>query len=140
MSVATLNADRLGVDLDIPVDPAGAIRPTGTGDVPRLSGTDNLLRSVARMLVTRRGELVYRPDYGVGILDYIGRANRPSERQRLAAAIRVGLLADARLADASVTVSVGLPTDASDVSALTVAVVLTLRDGSTLSTSIPVTR
>lgn len=100
----SLDIARLGVDLDIPVDPGGAIVPTANGDVPLLSGRPALDRGLLRRLVTEPGALVYRPGFGVGVLTWLGAPNSPVARAQLAAAARRSLLADVRIVDASVTV------------------------------------
>lgn len=140
MTANALDLARFGTDLDIPIDPAGSIRWPTSGDVPTLSGRDNLLRAVARRLVTQPGALVYRPTYGCGVLGYIGTANAPSVRAKLAIAIRKNLLQDTRLKDVSVTVAVGTPTDPTDQAAITVTLVLTLRDDTTTPLTLTIAR
>lgn len=126
-----LDLARLFTDLDLPADPSGSVRISASGDVATISGRDNLSRAIARRIATSPGDLLYRPAYGCGALNYIGTANSPAQRSKLARAIRVGLLADPRLKDVSVSVAVGTPTDPYDSAALTVTLALTLRDGST---------
>lgn len=135
MNAATLNTDRLYTDLDIPVDPSGTIRPSPSGDVPSLSGRDNLSRAIMRRLVTQPGSLVHRPTYGCGVLGYVGLANSPAVRSKLANAIRANLLQDRRLKDVSVSLAVGAADDPSATGTITVTLSLTLRDG----TSSPLT-
>lgn len=135
MSAATLDTDRLLTDLDIPVDPSGSIRISSSGDVARLSGRDNLTRAIMRRLVTTPGALVHRPTYGCGVLGYIGLANSPAVRSKLANAIRANLLQERRIKDVSVALSVGTLDDASATGTITVSLTLTLRDG----TSSPLT-
>lgn len=121
MSTA-LDIARLGVDVDIPVDPDGAITPTPTGDIPLLSGRSALDRGLLRRIVTEPGAMIYRPGFGVGALTWLGAANSPVERARLGAAVRRNLLADPRIVDASVTVAP--QTDATDSPVVTVAIQL----------------
>jgi phage baseplate assembly protein W len=135
MNAASLNTDRLYTDLDIPVDPSGSIRPSPSGDVASLSGRDNLTRAIMRRLVTQPGSLVHRPTYGCGVLGYIGLANSPATRSKLANAIRANLLQDRRLKDVTVSLAVGTADDASATGTITVTLSLTLRDG----TSSPLT-
>lgn len=135
MNAATLDTDRLLTDLDIPVDPSGSIRISPSGDVGRLSGRDNLTRAIMRRLVTTPGSLVHRPTYGCGVLGYIGLANSPAVRSKLANAIRANLLQERRIKDVSVALSVGTMDDASATGTITVSLTLTLRDG----TSSPLT-
>ena len=140
MSANALDIARLYTDLDLPVDPTGTIRVSASGDAALLQGQDNLLRAIARRIAVSPGELVYRPSYGCGALLYIGAANSPAQRAKLARAIRVGLLADPRLKDVSVSVAVGTATDSADSTALTVTMTLTLRDGTTSPLSLTLSR
>lgn len=135
MNAASLDTDRLLTDLDIPVDPSGTIRVSASGDVGRLSGRDNLTRAITRRLVTQPGSLVHRPTYGCGVLGYLGLANGPATRSKLANTIRANLLQDRRLKDVSVSLAVGAPDDPSATGTITVTLSLTLRDG----TSSPLT-
>ena len=101
----SLDATRLGTDLDIPTDPSGAILVTPTGDIPLLVGLPALQRGVQRRFATEPGALTYRPTYGVGLLQRFGAPNSPAERGRVAERARVSLLEDPRLIDAVVTVT-----------------------------------
>lgn len=140
MTANALDLARFGTDLDLPIDPAGSIRIPTSGDVPTISGRDNLLRAVARRLATEPGALVHRPTYGCGILGYVGLANAPSVRSKLAITIRKNLLQDTRLKDVSVTVAAGTSADTTDSGAITVTLVLTLRDDSTAPLTVTIAR
>lgn len=140
MTANALDLARFGTDLDLPIDPDAVIRIPTSGDVPTLSGRDNLTRAIARRLATEPGALVYRPTYGCGVLGYIGAANTPAVRAKLATAIRKNLLQDVRLKDVAVSIAVGTPTDSTDSSAITVTLTLTLRDDSTTSLSLTMAR
>lgn len=43
-----------------------------TGDVETTKGLDNLVQSITMRLLTRQGSLLYHPDYGTRLDDYIG--------------------------------------------------------------------
>jgi len=122
----TLDAARLGTDLDIPTDPGGSIRVTPTGDIPLLVGRPALDRGIERRLLTEPGAMVYRPTFGAGLLGRVGAANSPVERGRLAYAARLNLLADPRIKDAAVTATPS--TD--DPGRVDIAATVTLRDDS----------
>lgn len=140
MNAASLDTDRLYTDLDIPVDPGGSIRPSPSGDVPRLSGRDNLARAVHRRLVTQPGSLVHRPTYGCGVLGYLGTANSQATRSKLANTIRANLLQDRRLKDVTVSLAVGTAEDPSATDTITVSLTLTLRDGTSSPLTLAISR
>lgn len=123
-----LDTMRLGTDADLPVGFDEEIGETASGDVPTASGRPNILTAIRRRLATQPGALVYRPTYGCGVLNYIGNANSPAKRADLATKIRTNLLQDLRIKDATVTVTVGTPTDSGAESALSVLIAVTLRD------------
>ncbi len=59
--------DALGTDLlhedELPLD--------GAGDYIEVSGEDNLRLSLRRRMIVRPGEYKFRPNFGVGILDFL---------------------------------------------------------------------
>ncbi len=125
MSASALDAARFGVDLDIPIDPLGAIAVTPTGDLPMLSGRDCLVRDIQRRLVTQPGALIHRPAFGAGAIGYLGINNSAAARSRLGTDARANLLADGRLKDAAIAL-----TSDDGSSTLTLTATLTLRDDS----------
>jgi hypothetical protein len=132
LDAANLDTLRLLTDLDLPIDPDDDLVPTAGGDLPTLSGRPNLIAAISRRLVTSPGSMLYRPTYGCGVLGYLGQANSPAVRAKLGTVIRANLLLDRRLKDVSVSLAVGTgETGAVDGSALTISLVLTLRDGTT---------
>ena len=109
MPITDPDARALGVDLAVPTDPDAAIPITPSGDLQLVSGRDNLLPALDRRQRAAPGELLHRPDYGVGAVHLIGRATTPAQRGLLAARARRNLLQDSRIKEARVTVQPGFP-------------------------------
>lgn len=42
-----------------------------TGDLERISGMENLKEAIFRRLVTQKGSVVHRPNYGASVRDYL---------------------------------------------------------------------
>lgn len=114
-----IDTDRFGTDLRLPTGPEESIRHTAAGDVPDVSGRANLRESLLRRILTNPGEIVHRPAFGCGLAAFLERPLTPSWKARMASAVRSNLLLDPRVADASVTVSQGIPTDSSRKGAVT---------------------
>lgn len=49
-----------------------------TGDITLVSGQDNLRQAIYHRLVTVKGSLAHRPDYGVGLKNYLGAPLTPN--------------------------------------------------------------
>lgn len=106
MSYADLQERRLGRDLVLP-KPGEAVQPTSSGDWPTVAGRDNLRAAIERHAATSPGELLHRPEYGAGLLDYLELANEPGVHAQIAVQVRQSVLRDPRLQDAQVAVSQG---------------------------------
>ena len=104
-----IDTDRFGTDLALPITADESIRHTATGDLPSASGRANLRRAIRRRILTNPGELVHRPDFGCGLAQFLERPMTPSWRARMASVVRSNILLDPRIADASVSVSLGVP-------------------------------
>lgn len=122
-----IDVERLGTDLPLPVDPDDELRPTPTGDIPVVFGRGNLKAALIRRMLTMPGALLHRPGYGAGAPGYVDTIGQPATRSKAANAIRRNLLSDPRLADCSVTVAAGLPSDARR-PGMTVGLSVRLRD------------
>lgn len=75
----------------------GDFEATQTGDISRISGLDNLKQAVMHRLITVKGSLAHRPDYGVGIQNYQGQIPTIDKQRDLALNIRDQLLRDDRI-------------------------------------------
>ena len=67
------------------------------GDYATISGLDNLRRAVERRLYTRPGEYVFRPEYGVGVQEFIGRAESTAAADELRTRIINNLAQEKRI-------------------------------------------
>lgn len=109
----TVDADRFGTDLLVPMDEDESLRVTPTGDLDVISGRDNLGRALAAASLTSAGTLLHRPLYGGGLVDDVESAGTPGNLARASNRVRTALLQDPRLAGGTldVTVAPGTPTD-----------------------------
>lgn len=109
----TVDADRFGTDLLVPLDEDETLRVTPTGDLDLITGRDNLARALGACALTSTGSLVHRPTYGGGLADDVESAATPGNLSRASNRLRAALLEDPRLAGGTldVTVAPGTPTD-----------------------------
>lgn len=122
----SLDTDRLGTTIEIPMDPTAPLPVTPTGGLVLLSGRDALRSDVLRRLVTEPGAMVFRPQFGCGARAKLGTENGPLQRARFAVDARKNLLRDARLKDAVVSAA----PNATNPDGVDVSITLTLRDDS----------
>lgn len=73
--------------------------PNNKKDYDRIKGKENMIEAVWRRVVTRRGKLVHRPDYGVGLGAYQNALASLDNQLRLAEDIKVQLKRDPRVID-----------------------------------------
>jgi phage baseplate assembly protein W len=128
--VSSLDDERYGRDLAVPLDPDAVVRVTPTGDLPSVSGLANFSAAMQARAITSQGELLHRPKYGAGLLDAVEGAGTPGARARLANALRRNLLADPRVdggGEVRVSVVSGTPDDPTREGAITATVVATPR-------------
>ena len=69
-----------------------------TGDLERISGIENVREELLRRLITSPGTLVHRPEYGVGVKDYLNGINRLGNKRQLAIKIQEQFTQDPRVA------------------------------------------
>ena len=79
-----------GVDLLFQLDYA----VTGARDLERTRGLEALKASFARALVTKPGEIFWRPTYGIGITDFLNRATTAQMIHEVKNRIKTTLLSD----------------------------------------------
>lgn len=70
---------------------------TAKGDIDRISGLLNLKKALYHRLITTKGSLIGRPDYGVGIKNYLNAVNSQSTQRKLANAIQEEFEKDERV-------------------------------------------
>ena len=68
-----------------------------TGDINTVSGRDNLRQAILNRLVTVKGSLVHRPEYGIGLKLYQGVLSSLEKQRELALLIKSQLLEDTRI-------------------------------------------
>lgn len=67
------------------------------GDLKTIQGIDNLRQAIYNRLVTSKGTIIHRPDYGVGAKSYQGAISSLEKQRELALGIREQLLEDTRI-------------------------------------------
>lgn len=70
---------------------------TATGDLDKISALDNLKDAIMRRIFTSPGAIVHRPNYGVGLKNYLNGINSLSRQQSLAGKIKEQLEQDERI-------------------------------------------
>jgi len=69
----------------------------GTGDLDTIEGLDNMKQALLRRLITEKGAIIHRPDYGVGLKQFQNAPNRLDDRRQLALRINEQFLEDDRV-------------------------------------------
>ena len=70
---------------------------TATGDLDTVEGLANLKEALFRRLITVKGSLIHRPDYGVGIKLFQNGINNFENRRKIAGLIEEQFLQDTRV-------------------------------------------
>ncbi len=70
---------------------------SSTKDLDTIGGRNNVVDAILRRVATSPGELVHRPEYGVGIQNYLNAPNSVNLQLKLAQDIRVQLERDERI-------------------------------------------
>jgi|SRR5579859_3173939 len=95
-----LEAEAFGIDFDWLFS-----EPTGTGDCPQLSGLPCYQNDLASAAVLDTGELVHKPDDGVGLLNHINGPEGDIEEGEIAGKLEAQFKRDPRTSKASVDVT-----------------------------------
>lgn len=74
---------------------------TAQGDLETLSGLLNLKQALFHRLITSPGSLIHRPDYGVGIKNYLNSVNSIDTRSKIANTIVEQFSRDIRIQEVS---------------------------------------
>lgn len=67
------------------------------GDLKEISGRENLIQAIFHRLITVKGTIIHRPEYGVGVKLYQGVISTLEKQRELALKIRHQLLEDTRI-------------------------------------------
>lgn len=70
---------------------------TTSGDLALVEGLQNLRDAIGRRLITRSGQVVFRPEYGIGIIDFVARPNSERNKQDMINRVRANLMDDSRV-------------------------------------------
>lgn len=70
---------------------------TPTGDLATIAGVENVRRALLRRLLTTKGSLVHRPDYGVGIKSFQNGIADSAQKIRLAVILKEQFERDERV-------------------------------------------
>ena len=65
-----------------------------SGDMPTISGLDNLKERLIRRYITRRGSFAFRPEYGASLPDYQNEVSSIDTQKKMFNAIREQSLLD----------------------------------------------
>jgi phage baseplate assembly protein W len=82
----------------------GDFQATPDGDWQTVEGIAAMRQAVYHRLITRPGEYRFRPEYGVGVQDFLKEEMTPSAIADLKTRIRTNILQDRRVSDTVVTV------------------------------------
>ncbi len=70
---------------------------SATGDLDTIDGLSNLKEALIRRVLTQPGSIIHRPDYGVGLKNYLNGLNSISTQQKLALKIQEQVEKDERV-------------------------------------------
>lgn len=110
MTPTEIETQRFLTDLALPDD----VRTSASGDWPTVSGRHNVRSAIEQRALTMPGELVHRPQYGAGALEFVESISSPAKRAELVARLRENLLRDDRLRDVGAKVSASRSTTTVD--------------------------
>lgn len=85
----------IGTDLSHPV--AGGFGVAADGDIDIVTGIANIQQALMRRLVTSKGSLAHRPDYGVGVKDFLNSPNSLENQRALATRVKEQFERDDRI-------------------------------------------
>jgi len=117
----TTITEYLGTDLRHEKD---FVKTASGGDLQTISGLDNMKAAVLRRIMTTPGDVIHRPNYGVGLPLYQNAPNTAETRRQLASLIEEQLLQDPRIEDVE---SVSFTNTDSNPELITVAVNVVVR-------------
>lgn len=83
----------LGIDVKLQDDYVKA----ATGDLQFIDGLQNLKEAIYRRILTTPGEVIHRPNYGVGLRRYLNKPCTNSNQQELSNAIRLNIMNEQRI-------------------------------------------
>jgi phage baseplate assembly protein W len=78
---------------------------TATGDVDTISGLENVKNAIFRRIMTSKGSIIHRPNYGVGLKNYQNALASLAVQRKIAGEIKEQLEQDPRIEKVS---SVGI--------------------------------
>jgi phage baseplate assembly protein W len=108
---------------------------TASGDVRLLEGTELVKQALLIRLAVAPGELLHRPDFGVGVDLQLELASTPTARAMLANRCQAQVRQDPDVSAARVRVDAGIPSDPARSEAITIQVEAELRSTETLRSS-----
>jgi len=74
-------------------------QPTSSGDYVTISGIENVKQRLYHRLITQKGEIVHRPDFGVGIYKYKNAVPTLSTQTEIALDIKKQFMDDIDIED-----------------------------------------
>lgn len=66
----------------------GDFKPSNTGDVQKIRGKANLIQALLHRLITVKGALAHRPNYGVGVQKFLGAPQSIDKQRQLALEVK----------------------------------------------------
>jgi phage baseplate assembly protein W len=84
----------LGRDIYLSTD----LAPDGRGGVATVAGLANLRQAIERLLLSSPGDIYHRPDYGVGLRDFLNKPVTDMVGKKIKARVREVLSLEPRIA------------------------------------------
>lgn len=79
---------------DIAFSGGDLVKKANSGDLDTVSGIENRRRAIMRRIFTRKGSVIHRPNYGVGIMDFQGAMQTLEMQEELVSRIEEQLTLD----------------------------------------------
>jgi len=83
---------------------------TASGDIETISGLENIKQAIFRRIMTSKGTIVHRPNYGVGLKSYQNATISLATKRKIALEIEEQLAEDPRI-DSVISVSIDAESD-----------------------------
>lgn len=87
------------IDLDLGTDVKidGDYTRTATGDLQTITDLENLKEAIYRRFITIPGEVIHRPDYGIGIRRYLNRPCTDANQVEIENAVKLNIMDEPRI-------------------------------------------
>lgn len=100
-----LEVKRFGRDLFMSEDQDARLQITATGDLQTVEGKENVDMTIRRSATINPGEIVFQPEVGAGLDQFVAEGNTAINRSLMANTLREDTLRDPRIKDCVVGVA-----------------------------------